>query len=368
LDPSRNPFLYLSHPDRFREHFDALQAYEQLARPHTLLLHPPESPDEVRLRVNAQGATLTDGDGRRLNVSGSTARTTLSPATVYLRAPIARIEASGAFWHTATALHAGGTGASLRSNRGLEQLLAGESVAPGTALALSVGAAAGTGIEQSTTFFTTVPGSGSDRATIMAARVAVHYTAAYGETSSRVALRLPEDAGPSPTDATTAGFLIYPGEGYGLGGRLDLGIGSRVGPWTFGLGMRSVLSIEHLSGPELSRTTNGLGPQPTLHATYTPRPGLALHGELGCCRGGFTASAALALRFSPFPIVISLIGSDQPRLGVSVRIPLGKSRSGAAETRELRSPALELSATVEPSLLAERELYGISLRWILGRR
>lgn len=350
--PERNPFLYLKNEARFRRSFDAVSALSQLARPYEYVVNAPQSPDRVVLSIDAEGATLVDGEGQPLLTDLATQRS--NPIySLYRTPPLLRLNLRQSFLQFSSSFHIGGESVRARTNGELEDLLAGRSVASDSELALMIDAAAGAGLEQSVTAYTIFPGRRRLTGVVLAGRLALHYTAALADVGGSVTV----GAANGTSETAFQGRLLYPGNGYSLGGRVDIGALLRAGGWYWGIGGASLASVDLLhGGTRLSdeprrEIRGGPGLVPSLQVGFDRGGPVAFHGEAGLYTDPGARATAL-FRTGALELHYSYRFTAPEEASFSVHAPLGAGKIIAA-----------LSA--QQTALTNNALYSVRLSWEL---
>jgi hypothetical protein len=350
--PERNPLLYVTDKKRFRSIFDGLAAAAQLARPYRYLINPPRSPDRVVAQVDAGGLRITNGTGTQL-LSGFTDRRGSPYVTLYRTPPLFQFAfRTGAFQLTSSA-HGGGTGVSVAPNDPLETLLTGGAV-PGTPdLAVEFSTSGGVGIEQRVTGYVILPGRSLSSGLVFAGRLAGHYTAGLADLAGTLRVATDDPA----TEVTYRGRLLYPGNGYSLGGRLDLGLLLKRRGWYGGVGLLSVAAADVTAGGRLlgegerQEVTLGPGPQPGAQLGFDQAGLIALHLE-GSLYPSISARATALFRLGAVSLHYSYLFGSHEETTWRIGVPVGVGH-------------LSVALTSERTVFSDNALYGVGLTWSL---
>ncbi|MEX2445037.1 MAG: hypothetical protein WD492_15655 [Alkalispirochaeta sp.] len=225
--PERNPFLYETDPETFRSRFDFLSFYDQLQYPSSFLLNPGTSPEEIVARIRKDSLAVEYGDGSPLRFDSATDTDGVArPLSPRLPPPLAiyshRIDSPryGSVV-TATSLFLSTTGHSLEAEKNLQRVLEGNATEPDITYHFVGTASATGGVSQTVSYPLRV--TAPRASVVLAPRLVGYYRAATVQAKLDATIGTDENAVPRGVDASERVFLSYPGNGYGYGGRVDVG-------------------------------------------------------------------------------------------------------------------------------------------------
>lgn len=369
LFPETSPLTYWTDFPTFQSRFDFLSAYDQLAHPEAFLLNPSRSPDEVVFRVRADGVSVTDGAGQPLRLNlGLGADPRRGGALVPGFTPLLNLDL-GPGTYLSLGSFAGAQGARVRPSPELQRALdqgnfSGCNTNPDPSpcrLEAQAAAAAGLGVGLGAVLPLEVPGVGQVR---LGLRGEVLYGLAYGEAQVQARPLFDNNGQVSGVAYQERYFTAYPGQGYGLGLRGDLGLALDGEGWAVGLGVRNLLGYLRWQGTETLVDENGNRSQtPAQRGGGAFNPAFFLNGayrlplETGSLLlagdalfGGVAPAFHLGAEYSLAPLAL--------RAGVGYE---GGVRFGLGMGMEWSGISLDLALTAHPALLENRQVYGLAL-------
>jgi hypothetical protein len=278
LRGTHNPLGLQRDPDTFLERFDALAFYEQLIHPGRFLITLPQSPEAVRLIVGADQIAVTDEDGEGLDLrSVAGGRGIAVPRSPLVPAPIVSLPYRAGPLHMRSGVFIGETGHSLQPNAAFEELLAGEPQTRGKEYRVTASAGLAAGLSQSATLAGEIPVPSADLRLIPAVRAVGFLLLAYADAESATSLVLPGDNQVPTTSASAELFYLYPGTGFGGGGRVDVGLLLEGEGFTGGIGMLNLLGAVAAQGHERS-LNRGFALQESAWSHFGADPSFVVHG------------------------------------------------------------------------------------------
>lgn len=345
--PERNPLLYFTDRDLFDERFDFLSFYDQLRHPGSVLINPGESPREIIVRIGRNTIRVTTDDGKPLLFNDVSGASGLSrPFTPLIPAPVLSHHYRRGPFYAVTGVFLASTGHSLAPNGNLRSVLEGEPVEPETRYEVTASASVAGGVSQSLSYGVTA--YCGNAAVTVAPRLVGYYRAFTAEARIDAGAETDQDLLPAGTDSRYSLFLSYPGNGWGRGGRLDLGTAFSYGRVRGGISILNIVGVDTVTGlvtdedqsnePE-TITTTGSAPAVTVSAAYTvplyrgvlefaadgmaseafsAHAGVSLFrgplmvGVTGGYRGGFQGTARVGLRRGRRRIAIALNAHQSP--------------------------------------------------------
>ncbi len=277
LFPDRSPLYYFLDPNTFYRSFDLASFLDQASAPETLLFNPAKSPEEVVIELSADGIRITDGAGNPLALGGGAGipkRTgSLVPPALF-RIPFGL----GSGIAGSVGVFLGSDGIALEPNAALGRLLAGGGLEPNQTYALTARGSASGGLALDFAFARPLPLPGVP---------GILYLGARGQAflgllrlDARVTYRVTTDDQAQPaTEATESRtFYVYPGQGIGYGGQVDLGLAYAEADWVVGLGVKNALGFATWQGTEEVRTDGGSTTAPKTETQFGFDPAIYLSG------------------------------------------------------------------------------------------
>ncbi len=266
------------------EDFDLAPFVEQLTLPFHFVARPTESPDTVRIVIDASGMRI---DGyERVDATGFDATYRSYPGTPLFGRPVVRYHRRFGRWEVGIGAYLGTGPIGVVPNDALRAAIESGAVERDTVYALSTVASGETGLYASATQLVSI--EGLPFSLDVAVRVVAAYAAAGGAAS--VEIETTTDGGGFPAESSVdGGFSLYrPGTGAGFRVRGDLGAVARTGGWTFGVGVLNAVgyAVTHTrvaalgdeidEAPAHRETFTAFFPQPVAHGAYTRTvPGVA---------------------------------------------------------------------------------------------
>jgi hypothetical protein len=250
--PERNPFLYGSQPDVFRERFDFLSFYDQLLYPGTFLFNPGTSPEEIVAQISKQSFSVETGTGSQLffdiaEEGDGVAR----PFTPLIPPPLAQYSHRWTSrYHgelvTTTGVFMAPSGHSLQADAAMEEILQGSDTRPEQEYGFAGSATTTGGVSQSVSY--PFPISVSWGSLIVAPRLLGYYRAVTAQGRWDATITTDENSIPSSVETDEDYFLSYPGNGVGYGGRVDLGAAFSLGRFRGGLSVLNAIGFDRVTG------------------------------------------------------------------------------------------------------------------------
>ncbi|TVR54847.1 MAG: hypothetical protein EA426_16515 [Spirochaetaceae bacterium] len=256
------------------EAFDLAPFVEQFTRPFHFVANPTESPDTVRIVIDATGMRI---DGYRpVDASGFDATHRSYPGTPLFGRPVVRYHRRSGRWDAGVGLYLGAGAIGFVPNDELRATIETGAVKPDSVYGLSAVASGETGIYASATYLVAV--DDLPFALDVAARVVAAYSAAGG--SAEVDVETTTDSAGFPAESSVDGaFALYrPGTGGGVRVRGDLGAVARTGGWTLGVGVLNALgyAVTRTNVVALGDDFDAAEPRLDSFSAYFPQ--LVLHG------------------------------------------------------------------------------------------
>lgn len=273
--PERNPILYQTNPEKFQRRFDALSFYDQLRYPTSFLVNPGESPGEVvaTVRNGALSLGTNEGEGLHFEVVAGAGGVS-KPFSPLIPPPLLSYQIRPNKLNWVTGLFIGPTGHSVRPDAALDAALQGAQVEPEREYELSVGASATGGFSQSVSYPLHRPGGLADLT--VAPRVVTYYRAVTARAEYETTIATDENALPRSVVTEQRLFFSYPGEGWGGGGRIDLGTAVEAGPLRVGLSALNLFGAEIIKGTEVDPDGDA---SPTTVRTWGTDPAAVVSGR-----------------------------------------------------------------------------------------
>lgn len=351
LRPSISPLYYFRDRTTFKNNFDLLAFYDQVTHLNEYVINPPESPREIVFQVSANGVSITDGSGNPLELKRYTPPA--SPAGAALPAPIFRFSipsgvpglrlSSGAF------LDASGVG--LIPDEQLRRDLAAGSLQPNTTYRLdAVGKLQG-GVSATVGFASPLPRlPGFDGRIYAGAQLRGFYGLVYADAKVSAETTTDDSGRPGPVGYATDAFYVYPGQGQGYGGQLDVGVALDYQSGTYGLGIKNLMDYQRWDGRRRVTDTSGnvvtdttqtrvqTGLKPSFYAnaaylqTLEGAGELLLGADVGYAQGSASAHLGSEYRLGPLRLRGGLGYEGGLQLGLGAGFELGPVRTDLALT------------------------------------
>lgn len=341
LRPTSNPFLYITDRSRFITSFDVLAVLDQMSLPWLFLLDPSQSPGDVVISVSSEEITVSGGSGEPIRFGARPGTRGISIFGTPLIPPpfIGIIWTPGPFAFE-TGLFWGGGHHMCSPNEPLQEVLDGGPVEDDTEYTVSAAASVQSGLSQSVILlFPLLPGFLSWRIQ-GAVRAVLFYAAAAARVELRTGIITGAVGSPETVFAESDIFYFYPGNGYGIGGRIDTGIVATRGRFLIGLGFLNLLGISSYNG--LHQTVEsvfggepvneavdfaGSLPEAVLHAAWIietgPRSTVILMGDVGYPRT-LAGHCAVAFRWGKLLLESGFGWEGAVRYDVGVGLSTGR--------------------------------------------
>ncbi len=277
LLPDRSPLYYFLDPSTFYQSFDLASFLDQASAPNTLLLNPAKSPEEVVIELSADGIRITDGKGNPLSLQGGAGVSRRSgglvPPTLF-RVPFDL----GTGIAGSVGVFLGSDGVALEPDAALSRLLAGGGLEPNQTYALTARGSASGGLALDFAFAQPLPLPGVPGTLYLGARGQAFL--GLLRLDARVTHRVTTDdqAQPATRETETRTFYVYPGQGIGYGGQVDLGLAYAEADWVVGLGVKNALGFATWQGTEEVRTDGGSTTTPKTETQFGFDPAIYLSG------------------------------------------------------------------------------------------
>jgi len=252
LMPRRNPLLYWSDPETFRREFDFLSFYDQLYSPLEFLIHPSRSPEEVRFVIDGEQLRLeTDGgESMRYGSTPGTAGIAL-PRSALIPPPLLSYSLRRGRWYSRTGLFFSSSGYRIAPDKNLRAVLGGEPLEPDSRYEAEAQVALDSGLSSSISYALRLPTEVPRYNFSLVPRLTGYYRLAYAELDYRLSTLTGESALPGSFRSEASALYLYPGEGWGGGGRFDLGTAVTAPPWRFGVSLLNIYGLDLLEGRRL---------------------------------------------------------------------------------------------------------------------
>lgn len=251
-DQNRNPLLYLTDREGFRNNFDLLSFYHQLLYPAFWLINPAQSPQLVELYLGTQGFEVRDESGSSLDLLSYRGPWNASlPLSPLLPPPRIALRARKDAWSFQTALFAGGDGFTYTPNQALADYRDRQKLLPETEYLLTGDISYSAGLQfdlirRFELFSSILPGH-----LTWAPRILGWYRIAFIDASYTIGTRTDDSGTPIEDIIDIRLFSGYPGTGWGFGLRGDLGL-----LWQYH-GLRLGASLLNLAGFDMQRGLEG---------------------------------------------------------------------------------------------------------------
>ena len=202
IAPERNPLLYWSDRDRFREAFDLLSCFEQVAHLDAFLINPPRSPDTVAILVERGRLELSDGEGNPLPLVSSSGYGALAVAgTPLVPPPLVSLRYRLGPLYLESGLFLGSEGCRFEPNPALKEATGSGQFLPDSLYALSAVFSAVAGLSQSVSLVAPLVDPGCPYALYGGLRLVGFYTAARAAAEISVSAQTDGNAIPASTAA-----------------------------------------------------------------------------------------------------------------------------------------------------------------------
>ncbi|WP_243095651.1 hypothetical protein [Thermus thalpophilus] len=377
-----SPFAYFTDPNAFRNGFDLLSFYDQVAHLDRFLLNPARSPDEVVFRVSAHGLSITDGQGRSLVPEFQVGQPAEKPQAL-VPSPFLPIHLDlGPGTYLAFGPFFGTQGVRLAPNGALASALAQGSLdgcKPSGAnepspCALEGQGAFASGLSLALGFSAPLPEVPGLGRVYVGVRGEGFYGTGYVEAQASARPTFDANGNPNGVSYQTRYFLSYPGflegtlglggSGLGYGLRADFGVAVDGGAWALGLGARNLLGFSEWSGVEVT-AQDGVetGRQALTKRSDFSAPIFLVNGTYRLPLEGSTLLLAADAQFGATAPAFHLgaeygIGPLALRLGVGVE---GGLRFGLGAGLDLEGVNLDLALTTHEAPLVGGTVYGLAL-------
>jgi len=285
LLPDRSPLYLLLDPKTFDHQFDLLSFYQQFKNLDVLLLNPSRSPEELVIKIRADGVKITDSKGNPLRLSGrsipSAAPNTLTPPP-FFKVPLW----VGPHFQSTLGVFAGVDRLRVYPNLALAALLAGNRLKPNQGYEIHIAGGAQLGLGLDFSLAVLLPSPAATKVYFGARGEAfLGLGRVKGETTYR--LRTDDQGKPAGGEHESRFFYSRIGDGLGYGLRLDLGVAFENHDGVFGIGIQNAIGFSRWHGYEVfhkgkertrvPKTLTQAGFKPAFYlsgATYTPLEGL----------------------------------------------------------------------------------------------
>ena len=253
LNPSNFPYEILNNDISSDLDFDLLSAYVQASNPNLLILNLPESPEEVFISISKEYIRITDETGNFIpleNLSGQGAfsvnQTSLIPKPLY------SISTGWENVFIGIGLFEGTSGFTYSFENALASDSDQAEISPGDSLQLSGSISARAGIFEYINLITNPIRLTEGMNLSLAARLFCYQSLVSVEGSAAFDVTVAENYLFSDYSSEVDLFYYYPGKGYGLGVRMDLGSVLIAGNFTFGVSLLNIIGLDYSSGLRLA--------------------------------------------------------------------------------------------------------------------
>ena len=334
--PPRNPMHALDEPERF----NSLALLDALLHPTIFSQSIPEQLDGIDIAIRDDSLGIS---GFVVRSDGSERSVPLS-LDAYSGARSARLADRGALpkrWLFGAvragsipieySIYSGGLGIELEPGARLERDLADEQLESDTRYELELAASGQLGATLAPVLSAPIElGSGRVH---LAARPLLFFDVAWFAVDGSYSFRLSEETGEQEFSAHAS--YGYPGEGYGVGARLDLGTVYEASDWWAGVGLVNAGSVTRRVGTQLSidgesreydTTRTAFAPELTATAAWYPSistGNLSLHADVALAEYVFPE---VGLVYSLDPVVVRVSGhwEDGPALETALGLRFGR--------------------------------------------
>ncbi len=333
LRPSTSPLYYFTDRNVFKTNFDLLAFYDQLRHPFEFLINPPSSPSEIVFHVSADSITVTDGQGNPINfknyrAAGGGAGGSHTPFFHFdIATGVPGLQlTTGAFVETG--------GLALEPDDRLLVDLADGNLQANTTYTIELTGKGAAGLTLGLGYAADLPSiPGFDGTIYFGVLLQGFYGLLYGDSSVTASTTTDANGVPGSVGYVTNFFYVYPGNGYGLGGKLDFGVAVDYAGGTYGLGLRNIYAFETWSGHRLVTDENSVvisdGPETLTSSRFAPKlyasaaylqtldeGEILLGADLNFAGGGLSAHAGLEYRYDIFRLRGGLGYEEGLRLGL----------------------------------------------------
>ena len=357
--PQRNPLLYWSDPDKFRQEFDFLSFYDQLYSPYEFLLQPSRSPKEIRFVIEANQLRLESSGGEELQFETLPGSAGISlPRSPLIPLPVISYRFAAGPWRNRTGLFLSSSGFRVRPNETMQALLDGETMQPSTDYRVDGQIGLDSGLSSSLSYLLEMPTRIHGYTLLLAPRLLGYTRTAYAELDYQLTARTDETGVPNEVETENRMLLMYPGNGWGGGLRFDLGAAVAAYPWRFGLSLLNLYGVDVVEGTvypdaETQRVISA-GIDPLLYASAAyiiplNEAKLAVAVNSGVHREYRLFNALIRVRLQKWTVEVS--GGRQGVWSFSAALSrrFGKLRAG-------------ISSSLHSSPLTNSQSWGIGLR------
>jgi len=277
LFPDRSPLYYFLDPDTFYRSFDLASFLDQASAPETLLFNPAKSPEEVVIELSAGGIRITDGAGNPLALRGGAgvpgrSGSLVPPALFRIPFGLGRGMAGS------VGVFLGSDGIALEPDAALSRLLAGGGLEPNQTYALTARGSASGGLALDFAFAQPLPLPGTPGTLYLGARGQAFLGLLRLDAEVTYRVTTDDEARPATHETETRTFYVYPGQGIGYGGQVDLGLAYAEADWIVGLGVKNALGFATWQGTEEVRTDGGSTTAPKTETQFGFDPAFYLSG------------------------------------------------------------------------------------------
>lgn len=256
VNPQTNVFNYFLNKPLFDSEFDYLALYDQLLYLDSYLINPPEAPDDVKFSIGPGGIVITDGQGNSLPLNfdrpASSSPSSIVAAPLFalpIPLPLPGFSASVGLFTSADRI-------GLTPSNSLRLALAGAPIEADTLYSLTAAGNVKAGLSGQFSYALAFPDFGLGRL-YAGARGEAFYGLAYLEAKAIASSQSDANKNLGPTRTRTEVFYVYPGNGSGLGARIDVGGAYDLGGLVLGVGMNNLLGFVTWQGTEEIRDENG---------------------------------------------------------------------------------------------------------------
>ncbi len=334
--PPRNPMYALDEPDRF----NSLALFDSFLHPTVFSQTLPEQLDGIDIAIRDDSLGIS---GFVVEPDGSERGVPLS-LEAYSGARSARLADRGALpkrWLFGAfragpvpieySVYSGGLGIELEPGERLERDLAEEQLESDTRYQVDLAAAGQLGATVAPVLSAPVALGGGRLH--LAARPLFFFDLAWFKLDGSYSFELSDEAGEHELSAHAS--YGYPGEGFGIGGRLDFGTVYEAGDWWAGVGLLNAGSVTRRVGTQLSvdgesseydRTRTAFAPEFTAAAAWYPAiltGDIALYTDVAFAEYVFPE---IGLVYSLDPVVVRAAAQweDGPALETALGLRFGR--------------------------------------------
>jgi hypothetical protein len=201
--------------------------------------------DGEQLRLETEG-----GESLRYGSTPGTAGIAL-PRSALIPPPLLSYSLRRGRWYSRTGLFLSSSGYRIAPDEKLQAVLKGESLEPDSRYEAEAQVALDSGLSSSISYAFRLPTAVPRYSFYLVPRLTGYYHLAYAELDYRLSTLTGASALPGSFSSEASAFYLYPGEGWGGGGRLDLGTAVTAPPWRFGVSLLNIYGLDLLEGRRL---------------------------------------------------------------------------------------------------------------------